>query len=67
VEPLQNLFLLFNDLWTETDGQDLVEYSLLLAFIAISTISILTGVKSSSDTLWDKISNAMSSAATSAS
>lgn len=52
-------------LWKESDGQDLVEYGLLLAFIAISTISILTGVKASSDTLWDKISNVMSSAAAS--
>lgn len=67
MEALEYLSALFSDLWRETDGQDLVEYSLLLAFIAISTISILTGVKSSSDTLWDKISNAMSSAATSAS
>ena len=67
MEPFENLFVLLSDLWTETDGQDLVEYSLLLAFIAISTISILTGVKSSSETLWDKISNAMSNAATAAS
>ncbi len=49
--------------WRETDGQDLVEYSLLLAFIAISTISILTGVRTSMDSLWNKISNALSSAA----
>ena len=50
-------------LWKETDAQDLVEYSLLLAFIAISTISILTGVRTSMDSLWNKISNALSSAA----
>jgi Flp pilus assembly pilin Flp len=49
-------------LWSDTDGQDLVEYSLLLGFIAISTISILTGVRSSMDTLWSKISSALSSA-----
>ena len=50
-------------LWNETDAQDLVEYSLLLGFIAISTISILTGVRTSMDNLWNKISNALSSAA----
>jgi len=49
-------------LWQETDGQDLVEYSLLLGFIAISTISILTGVRTSVDTLWSKISSALTSA-----
>lgn len=52
-------------LWKETDGQDLVEYSLLLGFIAISTISILTGVRTSMNSLWTKISSALSSAAAS--
>jgi Flp pilus assembly pilin Flp len=52
-------------LWKETDGQDLVEYALLLGFIAISTISILTGVRTSLDLMWSKISSALSSAAAS--
>ncbi|HEX3683301.1 MAG TPA: hypothetical protein VHU83_12255 [Bryobacteraceae bacterium] len=52
-------------LWKETDAQDLVEYSLLLAFIALSSVSILTGVRSSLDVMWSKISSALSSAAAS--
>ncbi|HTU48842.1 MAG TPA: hypothetical protein VMF91_27510 [Bryobacteraceae bacterium] len=63
MDAIQFLATSLAALWSETDGQDLVEYSLLLGFIAISTISILTGVKSSMNTLWSKISSALSSAA----
>jgi len=36
----------------EEDGQDLVEYSLLLAFIGLGAVAILTTVKTSINTLW---------------
>jgi Flp pilus assembly pilin Flp len=34
-------------LWYEEDGQDVVEYSLLLAFIALAAISVLNGAAGS--------------------
>lgn len=53
--------------WQEENGQDLVEYSLLLAFIALAAVAILNSASSSIKTLWQDISNALASAATAAS
>jgi Flp pilus assembly pilin Flp len=54
-------------LWREEDGQDLVEYSLLLAFIALAAVVVLQNTSKSLNTLWNTISNTLSSAAASAS
>ena len=54
-------------LWQEEDGQDLVEYSLLLAFIALAAVALLNSAKGSIQTLWQDISNALTSATTAAS
>ena len=54
-------------LWTDEAGQDLVEYSLLLAFIALATVALLNGVSSSVKNLWQKTSTALTSAVTAAS
>jgi len=53
--------------WQEEDGQDLVEYSLLLAFIALAAVALLSSVKTQITTLWGDISNALTSATTAAS
>ena len=52
--------------WCEEDGQDLVEYSLLLAFIALAAVSILNGVGGSIRSLFSGMSNALTSASTAA-
>jgi Flp pilus assembly pilin Flp len=54
-------------LWREEDGQDLVEYSLLLAFIALAAVVVLQNTSTSLNKLWDTISNTLSNAAASAS
>jgi Flp pilus assembly pilin Flp len=54
-------------LWREEDGQDLVEYSLLLAFIALAAVTVLTSTSGSLNKLWNTISSTLSSAATTAS
>lgn len=53
-------------LWQEEDGQDLVEYSLLLAFIALGAVAILSSTSKSLNSLWSTISSTLASAATSA-
>jgi Flp pilus assembly pilin Flp len=58
---------LLKALWQEEDGQDLVEYSLLLAFIALGAIALLSSTSKSLNSLWAVISNTLSSAAASAS
>jgi Flp pilus assembly pilin Flp len=52
----------FKALWQEEDGQDLVEYSLLLAFIALAAISILKGAGTSINALFGTMSTALVSA-----
>jgi Flp pilus assembly pilin Flp len=50
-------------LWQEEDGQDMVEYSLLLAFIALAAVGLLSNIKSSISTIWTSISSTLSTAA----
>jgi len=56
-----------NTFWREEDGQDLIEYSLLLAFLALAAVALLQTAKASIKTLWTSISNNLSNAATAAS
>lgn len=53
--------------WQEEDGQDLVEYSLLLAFIALAAVSILSSVGGSIKSLFTGMNTALTSASTAAS
>lgn len=50
-------------LWQEEEGQDLVEYSLLLAFIALAAIALLSGAGKSVATIWTNINTNLTSAA----
>ncbi|MBV8827671.1 MAG: Flp family type IVb pilin [Acidobacteriaceae bacterium] len=52
--------------WNEEEGQDLVEYSLLLAFIALAAVSVLSSVKGSITNIWSAINTNMNAAATAA-
>jgi Flp pilus assembly pilin Flp len=54
-------------LWQEEDGQDLVEYSLLLGFIAVGSMAALGGAKSSITSLWNAINKDLSNAVSAAS
>ena len=46
----------------EEDGQDLVEYSLLLAFVGLGAVAILTSVKNSINTLWTTVNTKLTTA-----
>jgi len=54
-------------LWRAEEGQDMVEYSLLLAFIALAAVGLLTGMQPQLSGLWSTISGILSSTNTSAS
>jgi Flp pilus assembly pilin Flp len=45
--------------WTETDGQDLVEYALLVAAIALGMIAAVRGIASALNSVYESISAAM--------
>lgn len=53
--------------WQEEEGQDLVEYALLLTFISLATIAALSGVKNQVMSLWNSINKAISDAVVAAS
>jgi len=47
----------------ETKGQDLIEYALMAGFVAVAAGAIMPGVANSIGTIFSKISNTMSTAA----
>jgi Flp pilus assembly pilin Flp len=49
--------------WQEEDGQDLVEYSLLLAFIALAAIALLSSAGASVKSIWTSVNTQLKSAA----
>lgn len=46
-------------LWTETEGQDLVEYALIIAAIALGMIAAIRGVGTALNSLYESISAAL--------
>ena len=53
--------------WQEEDGQDLIEYTLLLAFIALASASIFLSAGGSISSIWTQGSTQLANAATAAS
>jgi len=51
-------------IWKDTRGQDLMGYALMAGFVAVAAGAIMPGVATSIGTIFSKISNAMSNAAT---
>ncbi|MGA3043922.1 MAG: Flp family type IVb pilin [Bryobacteraceae bacterium] len=50
-------------LWSDDDGQDTVEYVLLLAFIALTSAALITLPGNSVSTIWLAENNTLSGAA----
>ncbi len=46
--------------WKEEDGQDFVEYSLLMGFIALAVVGLLSSARSSMLTVWNDVNDALS-------
>ena len=53
---------LFNTFLQDEQGQDLVEYALLLAFIALAAVSVLGGLKTSINSMFTKVNSTLTSA-----
>jgi Flp pilus assembly pilin Flp len=53
--------------WHDERGQDLIEYTLMLAFVALASAALFIGSGGNVSTLWTITNNQLSSAATSAS
>ncbi|HWF07537.1 MAG TPA: Flp family type IVb pilin [Bryobacteraceae bacterium] len=53
--------------WQDESGQDLIEYTLLLAFVALASASLFVSAGTSISSIWTSASNQLSNAALSAS
>jgi Flp pilus assembly pilin Flp len=51
----------------EESGQDLIEYTLLMAFVALASASIFISAGNSINSIWQSGSNSLSNAAVAAS
>ena len=50
----------------EEEGQDLIEYTLLLAFVALASAALFIGAGTSINTIWKITNNILSNAASTA-
>lgn len=48
-------------IWRETEGQDLVEYALIVAAIALGMIAAVRGIATALSSLYESISQALTS------
>ncbi len=46
------MITLLRNFWREEEGQDLIEYTLLLAFVALVSASIFIGAGESASGIW---------------
>jgi len=67
MSPISSTYRRLAVLYEDESGQDMVEYSLLLAFIALAVVGLLTGVKIQIKGLFSTISSTLSSTNTAAS
>ena len=58
---------LLTSFWRGDQGQDLIEYTLLLAFVALASAALLIGAGGSVQNIWTVANNQLSAAADSAS
>jgi len=62
-----NMKALLNNFLREESGQDLIEYTLLMAFVALASASIFLQAGNSVGTIWQSGSTQISNAAVAAS
>jgi Flp pilus assembly pilin Flp len=54
------------NLWNEEQGQDLIEYTLLMAFVALASAALFIGAGTSIKGIWGTANTNLTNAATSA-
>jgi Flp pilus assembly pilin Flp len=53
--------------WNDEQGQDLIEYTLLMAFVALASAALFIGAGTSINTIWTTANGQLANAAASAS
>jgi Flp pilus assembly pilin Flp len=59
---MMNLLLKLK-IWKDKRGQDLIEYALMVGFVAVTAGAIMPGVATSISTIFSKITSVMANAA----
>jgi Flp pilus assembly pilin Flp len=57
---------LLRNLWNDDQGQDLIEYTLLMAFVALASAALFINAGTSVSKIWQTANNQLSTAAASA-
>ncbi len=52
--------------WKDEEGQDLIEYTLLMAFVALASAALFLGAGSSVKSIWTSANTQLASAASAA-
>jgi Flp pilus assembly pilin Flp len=58
--------MLLRNLWNDDQGQDLIEYTLLMAFVALASAALFISSGTSVSKIWSTTNSQLSSAATTA-
>jgi Flp pilus assembly pilin Flp len=58
---------ILRNLWNDEQGQDLIEYTLLMAFVALASAALFIGAGGSIKTIWTTANSQLANAASSAS
>lgn len=52
----------FKQLWNDESGQDLIEYTLLMAFVALASAALFIGAGGSIQGIWGVVNSQLSTA-----
>ena len=55
----------WTNFWSDDRGQDLIEYALMLAFVALASAALFTTAGGSVNTIWSDANSQLSTAAVS--
>jgi Flp pilus assembly pilin Flp len=58
--------LTLRNLWNDESGQDLIEYTLLMAFVALASAALFLGAGGSIKGIWNTSNSQLAAASTSA-
>jgi Flp pilus assembly pilin Flp len=62
-----NLLRLLHAFWNDEQGQDLIEYTLLMAFVALASAALVIGIGGSVSGIWSTSNSQLTAANSSAS
>ncbi len=60
---MNRMTAMFQRLWKDAKGQDLIEYALMAGFVAVAAGAIMPGVADSISTVFSKVASVMTAAA----